>query len=85
MKKIREITLSNILESIPSDDTLESKILKELPLHKKFSMKVLTDYYNVSKNVMYPIILKLTQNGTLVKSRGNFANRNNTVIYERIK
>lgn len=85
MKKIREITLSNLLSSIPYTPTLEEQILKDLPLNKKFSLKIICEYYKKGKNIMYPVIQRLVEQGILVKSRGNFANRNNVIIFERVK
>jgi len=85
LKKIRTFSLADILSSVKVEETLESKLLKELPLHKPFTTKVLVDYYKVSKNVIYPLLNKLESSGILTKSKGNFSNKNNVTIYQRVK
>lgn len=85
MKKVREITLTGLLDKIISTPTLEERLLKDLPKNKKFTVKVLMEYYKISKNVIYPTVHRLEEQGILKKSKGNFANRNNVTVYERIK
>ena len=85
MKKVREITLSSLLDSMKYDLTIEDKILNDLPIGKRFTMGVLIDYYKATKNIIYPILLRLESNGTLIKSKGNYNGRNNITIYKRVK
>jgi hypothetical protein len=85
MKKVRTITLSGLLDSIPSDLSLDEKLLRDIPIGKKFTMRVLIDFYNLEKHNVYSALMRLEHNGYLIKKRGNFNNRNNITIYERIK
>jgi len=85
MRKSVDVSLSDFLSNVKVEETLESKLLKELPLHKPFTTKVLVDYYKVSKNVIYPLLNKLESSGILTKSKGNFSNKNNVTIYQRVK
>lgn len=85
MKKVREVTLSDILDSIPVEETLEDKLKKELPLNKPFSAKIISQYYKANKNAMYRTLENLTHIGILEKSRGNYDGRNNVTLYRRIK
>lgn len=85
MKKVRTITLSGLLDSIPSDLSLDEKLLKDLPIGKKFTMRILMDYYNITESTLHKPILRLLSDGYLKKTKGNFNNRNNVIIYERIR
>lgn len=85
MKKVREITLSGLLDSIESDITLYDKILRDLPIGKKFTSKILEEYYKVSKNVIYGVLQRLEYDKIISREKGYFNGRNNVTVYERIK
>jgi predicted transcriptional regulator len=85
MRKSVEVSLSDFLSNVKVEETLESKLLRDLPLNKPFTTKSITEFYKVTKNTVYPLLNKLESSGILTKSKGNFLDRNNVTIYQRIK
>ena len=84
MKK-RELTLSELLDTVTIQKTLEEIFMEEMPLDKPFTTRFIKDYFKVTKNTIYPLIRKLEDEGIVSRTKGNFANRNNVVIYRRVK
>lgn len=77
--------LSDILDSIKVEESLDVKLLRDLPLNKPFISKMIIDYYDASESVVYKVLKSLVRDGILEKSKGSFLKRNNITVYTRIK